>query len=1060
MILASPAGAAEVPVTPHIPEPEALATQKVVGAWENVLYAEPPVAPRVQAASLSLHGGSIDGDIGLTPGAGCPTDGTVFLVQSSFGQPFAATVPYVYDDAGRQLSFADANLLAARKKLYWDKADSQTWGTNAAFRYKVLLYDVDPGDGLSIVNRIEARLDGSIATYYTATDRARTVDAERLLRDALKYDPLNPRLRKALLDLYYDRAVAEVAFAKEELVEAARKQLDPPPPGGFVLDSEIAAYEDALGTNENPGGYRFALAGYFELLKDPMGVDVSQLPGSSPTEPYGYYLFRTDAPTRNQYAALFLDDRDCTPSCNYRSVLDQAIVPDPDNRVDTPTFSGFKDLVLIFTTLQEYGDVAAQLAKRYHMRGNAGSPSDDQLALALIAETQRKLYLQGSLLLGMFDPEDLPPAGNAAGLAEAIAGWRHSLVELTATRDFIRGEANSLGFSPDFLMLVQKFQGQSGDLFDSYDALSQWIVQNATAPLNWAVQKYTEANASYANYRGHVDQLATQYADRNTAYDDRLFRIVGANRGDAGYDHPETNVGSEIWQQLRSIEVAQGRLQKAALELENLGRQIEIEVDRRGQERGIYGAISQVYIEYGSKQAALTREIAKWRAAAAAANAMVGDNLLKPSTWGGGHALNAAFQAGAALEEGRLQAKKEELAAKERAEVNDLQNNVLDVNSKSNIKTWALRADSLEIDIAETTILLKQEQARLTALRNEKADIEQKMDQANVGLLNRYFSDPNHRIKMQADTLEAEMTFREAQKWVYYTARALEYKWNMPFVHTHAGKNWSVGSVFKLRNAAELQAMVAAMQDFNGLLDGTMVKDDYYDWFSFREDFLGLKRYDAQGRVLYYTDPVTGVRADALTTFRNFLTRNKDTNGNINLEFSTAREVPGGTFFLGPRYNPNGSLASKGLWLDKIKWMQFRLPGSHTTGRAQIAGQVTYGGSCFLRTQNVGTVPDANRPDRVVGELTAWSTRYWYYDGGSNSWRFSEGLSAPVQMQMTSDPRIPPTVTQVDVFKERSVAATGWKLSVPTRDLGVEILKISELNDIEVYFYHYAVVRP
>ena len=32
-------------------------------------------------------------------------------------------------------------------------------------------------------------------------------------------------------------------------------------------------------------------------------------------------------------------------------------------------------------------------------------------------------------------------------------------------------------------------------------------------------------------------------------------------------------------------------------------------------------------------------------------------------------------------------------------------------------------------------------------------------------------------------------------------------------------------------------------------------------------------------------------------------------------------------------------------------------------------------------------------------------------------------------------------------------------LSIPTQDLGVPVLRIDELDDVELYFYHYAVSR-
>ena len=187
--------------------------------------------------------------------------------------------------------------------------------------------------------------------------------------------------------------------------------------------------------------------------------------------------------------------------------------------------------------------------------------------------------------------------------------------------------------------------------------------------------------------------------------------------------------------------------------------------------------------------------------------------------------------------------------------------------------------------------------------------------------------------------------------------------------------------------------------------------------------------------------------------------RSMDSNGNIVLNFSTVREIPGGSFFRGPRYLADGTLLSKGLFQDKINWLKISLPGSHSLGYSQVLGTLTYGGTSFIRDWDVGMVVPGN-PDHVVGEMTPYSTRYWFYDVPSDSWQFQEGLTAPVQMQLAADPRIPPTVPQINVFKERSVAATGWRLVISTRDLGVPIININELDDIELYFYHNAVIRP
>jgi hypothetical protein len=295
---------------------------------------------------------------------------------------------------------------------------------------------------------------------------------------------------------------------------------------------------------------------------------------------------------------------------------------------------------------------------------------------------------------------------------------------------------------------------------------------------------------------------------------------------------------------------------------------------------------------------------------------------------------------------------------------------------------------------------------------------------------------------------------------------------------------WNDHSVHRLRNADELLSFYRAMVDYDGLLEGTRIKDDFYDWFSVREDFMGYRLRDDAGNLLLYPDPITGESVNAIQAFRSRLKQALDTQQQIRLSFSTVRQIPGGTFFRGARYLPNGQVdpAQRGLYLDKIRWMKIRLPGQHNPNRNRtfITGSLTYAGTCYLRNEVPGRF-DAERPDRLVDDMTAYSTRYWFQSNArTNSlpgvtalpprWQFREALSHPAaQMWLTDEPRqngIPgdpdplPTVQQIEAFKERSVATTDWRLIIPTRDLSQTILSVDEMDDIEVYFYHYAVIRP
>ncbi len=1095
---------------------EALLTQRVEAAYLNPWYTADPAPPLTEPTSTAFYGG---GAACVPPACPHPTtcldppdctnlqhDFSIQLATVSFGQPFAVTVPFASSpicDTSRgqtDCGFVGDAVWRAGEMLYHSRAHST--GTCAeqtpvedhdagvycqafaAFRYKDLLYETydrpdgdaccggggccsppDPEDTPACcswpadvpgpVNQIEARLS-TMADFFGGTygsepgagtgERGRSQEAERILRNALKYDPSNRQLRNALLDVYYDRAVAEVAYAKEKLVDVARARIEPPPPGGFVISNEIAAYEDILGTPDTPGGYRFALEGYFELLRDPLGVDVAAVdPSVTDDRPFGFHVFQEEVPSRSLYAASYLNGGVPTP------VLDEDEDGEPDE-----LFSGFKDLAMLFDVLGDYGDASVQLAKLYVMRSQ-GTDIDD--ALSLIAEAQEKLYLEGTILLNAF-PGGIPGPGSASGVAEAVNEWRHQMTELQRVRDFIRGDANILGFSDDFLMLVQDYVAKDPFNEATYDNLLGWMQGTPTAPLTWARTKYDEARGSYDSYKGQQDQLATQFSDRSGPYTERLRKIVGVEPGQSGYETPELNEGSEIWLQIQSIGVAQNRITMNDVRMLNLLEQIEIEVDRRGKEKGIQNAMSQMYIDYGNKQAHLTEEISYISAAMAFANSA--QDATKNIVSSLGTSLfsapaNAVIQAAGEIAKGQLSAQKERLAAEERAKINDMQSQILDVNSEAQIKTWWLQARVIEIESLEAVLLLGQEIGRLKALYDEKAAIERNMASENELLAGRYFADPIHLLRMQADMIEADDAFDEAQKWTFFLARALEYKWNHEFAHSHGGRSWTRGSLYGLRNAEELQAMVAAMQDYDQSLMST-VRDDNQSWFSVRDDFFGYK-YLVDGQVKLYEDPDTGELVDGIEAFRRELTRRMDEDGYITLDFSTVREIPGGNFFLGPRYNASGALISAGTWLDKIEWMKINLPGAHTTGQTMLTGFMRYGGVSYVRTQDMGTIPDPQRPDLVEGEMTAWPSRYWYFHQASDAWRYNEGLSAPVQMQLSYNPGQEPTVAQIAVFKERSVATTGWQLVIPTLD-PTPVLNIDELNDIEILFYHWYAVRP
>jgi hypothetical protein len=971
-----------------------------------------------------------------------------------------------------------------------------------------------------------------------------------------------------LLDIYYDRAVAELALAKENMVEAAKARIFPAL--DTPINDEISWFESTLEDPDPPGGLRYAVESYFGLLTQGLGVTTSTIdPDAYGNPPFGYYIFQNDVPTRSLYQATYIPsgrsepipvtqivweaetdyaqgtiiqptspniDDDWThvyiatnsgasdtaeptwPVTDGGTVLDGDITWEEHGVVEVgaalPLFSGYKDLVMLFGLLRDYADTTVEVARLYVMRsgpdGDDNGVSDDiEHALDLVQETHQRLLLDGQTLLAVFracsidgdpctidddcpeipDPpypaiqqtcelgRRLPPTGHASGVAEAITGWEGGLTRLTEVRSFVEGNTNILGYSPDFLMLVHDEQPPL-DCWDSYNCLSDFLYPgdgcdpyadppncDDSTPLGRAVNRRRHAELTYADYRGKIDQLKAEFSDVGSTLGLRLSQIVGKYQGQPGYDTPfdcgpppDGNEGSEICLQMLSIDIAKNRIERNRVEKTNLIKQVEIEIERRAQQHNIKDAMSSVYIKYGDKQASLTEKISYIQAAQVFADKMADavDKFASGNPWGGGAAaVNAALQAGFEIGKGQLEKQKELAAAAEQAEINALDDDLLDIESQANIKTWLLQLDELMVDSLEASLVLNQEIARLTSLLNEQADLERRIAESNTALAGRYHADPTHRMRMQGAMVEAVKEFENAQKWTFFTARALEYKWNRPFV-TEGPPVYSLGSIYRARQATELMDVYAAMKTYDVGPD----RGDYFDAISLRKDVFGFLDGET------YIDPVTGEPIGALEAFRQRLLQSVE-NGQLNLDFSTVVNPPASNFFRGAVWSWNEQtqqwvLISDGLWNDKITTLDIVLVGPGYRG-ARVAADLTYAGTSFVRNDEPGQF-DPARPDHIEGEMTAYTTRHWYKIG--DDWRMKEGYKGGINLLEIppTDPRPQDADCDIelglgmtwDLFQERSVAATGWRLSVTDAQ---SFIDFDTLEDIEVWMCHLAHTR-
>lgn len=904
--------------------------------------------------------------------------------------------------------------------LYWSDA-AQPDKNAAAFRYKDLLY----------INSGSIRPDlTNMASLYTAQDRDRSRLAETELNRGLTNHPNSIMLRDLLLDIYYDRTAAAAIFAREALEKAELAHFGPPigdpaPTVGTIIDNEIRNYDAALQSN------RVALAEYFVLLTNSLGVaDVADTP-------LGYRIFQERVPMRGLYPA------------NY--VSNNVVVPVTANT--NALFSGYKDLVLLYELLSDQGRAASTLARLRLLRN---APGDIAATESLLTEATRSLFLHTYLLRTAFPnlaPND--PSVVNSGVGAALAGVGDSLAELEGIKQLQHSTLNPLGFDPDFLVLVQgAFAGELPQA-DTYDAFLVHLA-DANSSLGQALSSLETARSSYTTVRESEDELAGHFDNSSITYADRLRDIVGVFPDDPKYStYPQGAPGSDLNQQFLSISNALLSITNISVQMDNVYEKIAIEVGRSNK-------LDEAYIAYGDKRATLADEISKIKATQAAADAIASGVSDAVGSYGASvaaQAVNAAIQATAEIDLGNKEEELEHEAAKQDAKVEG-------INSAAQVETWMLELNTLAVDIQSAKVALRQQMNLLTGLFREKADLEKVLKEKDVNLARRYFSDPVHRLAMQADMIKADLDFAEAQKWLFFMARALEYKWNERLDDlTYEGYGGgTMATLFKLRNADELWDMYTAMKDFDDKQVLSTTSDDRFDWFSVRDQFLGYTRSNDLGQAATYVDPVTGQTNDALGAFRLYLSR-LVTNGWIELDFNTVREIENKSFFRGPTYFADGTVdpSKPGYYLDKIRWMKIRLPGGYA--QEPVSGYLRYGGTSYLRDPEYG-IRDPQRPDRIIGEMTAYSTRHW--KNVSGKWVFSDGINAGISMlkvprtepRLDGNPAAPdvlPSVNQIDVFKERSVATTRWHLAIPVTGAGSAA--ISNLDDIEIYFYHWSFNR-
>ncbi|QFT56494.1 hypothetical protein FIU95_18265 [Microbulbifer sp. THAF38] len=922
----------------------------------------------------------------------------------------------------------------------------------AAFQYLDLMYslELDTESEQKII--VSEYLSNGISApkfsdLYGAEERARANNAGEILEDYLKNEQsIDEDLELLLLDYYYDQAAAEVILANQSLDEARIVRLRGEPLVDEILHVNVAY--DVLET------------GFEQYLKLLDGEFSGLLPKWSEY--------------RSQTSPRYTD-------LDSQEQVD--VIPDnvnPDNLL-----SGYKDIILFYQLMNK---LAETKVKQVRLLVVSGGVTDD------IAAEVHELYeslteIEGKLRKEIFNDADFTQlGGDYSGLAEAVYEWQSQVNRLENTLGWITGETNILGLPQDVLLLYQGYGIDGNTDFHSYDVLRKYLDAPQTSPINLAIDSFNDAVESYNAFRYNASALATEYADRHKQLSDRLHALLGVrfdfdcHSMECVNENINNYPNSAVSIQALNIELAGLALEKNIQRMTNLHAAMDIEVQKREDETDIEDGILKVKMKTAEQDISLFQQIKNANERAAKVRTATGfiagigkilgsiklDDPLK--------IVEAAASTAAGVAEnlseidrietiGRLEEQRLRLAAEERAALHDSESQLLDVASEARIRTMWLEASVIELDIAQSEVAVQQEAERLEAMLNEAVKVMNQMFATNEFLKQRYFADPIHGIRLTDDILRAERNFEDAQEKLFYATKALEHKWQSPFIGMYGE---TINTIFSLRNPDQLEAYNAALESFdlNSRLDSV---DQVRDVISLKEDIWGyVDKVNDVIQTYPHPDPTKegAPPLDALSAFRarlDLLSYEDNYGTWVSINFDTVRELVGSiTFFKGPEIGEEKvkswkaeedtklCLMSAGSYGDKIEEITLNIPLSFGVGRStETPAYLTYAGTSYMRSKSPAS-PTQN------DELNSRSVRFWTYSGISG---FEPYSSATVEMAAYLDvngngPAAGSNSIRTTEFKERSVAASDWRLTIQLANSVEQLVRLDAINDIELIIDH------
>ncbi|WP_444910594.1 fibronectin type III domain-containing protein [Microbulbifer sp. TRSA005] len=933
-----------------------------------------------------------------------------------------------------------------RKQLYYNEADQVPAAQEnpaqgifsrdkAAFRYLDLMYIVDTNTNTVINPYASGEATVEFSSLYDTAERNRATDVEAFIFEQLTHHPDNENLQRFTLDVYYDRAVAEMILANEALDNARISRLR-----NEAVTVEVGHIETA-----------------HQLLKDALEQYNSLLT-------YAPEFLAQWGPSRGQISPRYYDPNDLA----QKDVTPAELL-----------FTGYKDVTMLYQLMSKLASTKVQQARLAVVAGQTNTTLLAQMVDEMNT-LRSELIAKEASLRAIFPNVDFTQVQGFSGLPEAISEWNTHISDLENSVSWLTGETNILGLPQDAVLLVQGYGIDGNTVFDSFDALRDFLGNESSGPIATAQNSLVAAKTSYENYRHSADKLATEYTDRHQQLGNWLYSLLGLEfpsncfNQDCIIIEESAQQGSEIALQANNIELAEIALSNNLQRMENLLSAIEIEIERRAEEEGIVDGMSKIILDYGSKQESISKQIAKVRKEEAKSRQRhgylkaVAGTVLAIYTGntallqeGVNYVTEAHRNIRSIKDTGKLEAMSIRLAAEERAKLNDSTNKLLDVESRARVRTMWLEVNTIALDIAQAEATVEQEMERLVGMLSQAQRVMNQMFTTNANLADRYFADPIHASRLTTEMLRAERHFEEAQKWLFYTASALEYKWQESFIGPVSGSRKE--AIFQLRSTEELRDFFSEMASFDQLHNLGSI-EQATDTFSLKDDVFGYVDH-INGIPQTYTHPDPDQQGgqelspqDAFQEKLRLLSRSFGTDVWLTVEFSSVKELPRSNFFLGPVIADNGDLsclATGGNYLDKIETIGLNIPLLfNVSGETETPAFLTYGGTSFLRSKTPGTLVETADGVGIKDELITHTTRFWdAVEGTGLAFRNSYRVSMAANLDMFNS-GMGSSSTVTSAFKERSVATTGWRLSIKLADRFGSLVDLDAVKDIELIFNH------